>query len=203
MINVLNIFRRRSLRDIGATVSIRLYQNLRIFIYRVFFSTGSPTLRNVKLSQPVQFVGKGKIEIAAVTIGVWPSPGFLSGTAYFEARSIEAIICIKEGTVFNNGATLIADKGLISIGKNCLIGSEVFITDSDFHGISVQNRRNNNYECIDVVIGNEVFIGNDVKILKGVRVGDNAVIGVGSIVVNDVPANAIYAGIPAKLIRYL
>lgn len=203
MINDFNIFRGRSLREIMAKVSIRLYQTLRIFTYRVFFSTGSAALLNVKLRQPVQFVGKGRIEITAVTIGVWPSPGFLSGVAYFEARNSEATICVKEGTVFNNGATLIADKGVISIGRNCLIGSNVYITDSDFHGLNVQDRRNNNYECVDVEIGDEVFIGNDVKILKGVCVGDNAVIGVGSVVVNDVPANAIYAGVPAKLIRYL
>lgn len=203
MTNFVKLLRRRSLREIVATISIRLYQAFRVAIYRVFFSTASATLSNVKLNQPAQFVGKGEIEMTAVTVGVWPSPGFLTGGAYFEARTNEANIFIKKGTVFNNGATLIADKGMILIGENCLIGSNVFITDSDFHGLSVQDRRNSNYECLDVVIGNEVFIGNDVKVLKGVRIGDNAVIGVGSVVVSDIPASAIYAGVPAKLVRYL
>ena len=53
-----------------------------------------------------------------------------------------------------------------------------------------------------VILGNDVWIGNDVTILPGVVIGNGAIIGAGSIVTKDVPAYAVYAGNPAKLIRY-
>ncbi len=53
-----------------------------------------------------------------------------------------------------------------------------------------------------VIIGNDVWIGNDVTILPGVVVGNGAIIGAGSVVTKDVPPYAVYAGNPARLIRY-
>ncbi len=53
-----------------------------------------------------------------------------------------------------------------------------------------------------VILGNDVWIGNDVTILPGVVIGNGAIIGAGSVVTKDVPAYAVYAGNPAKLIRY-
>lgn len=48
-----------------------------------------------------------------------------------------------------------------------------------------------------------MFIGNDVKVLKGVTIGDNSVIGAGSVVVKNVEANSIYAGNPARFIKHV
>lgn len=53
-----------------------------------------------------------------------------------------------------------------------------------------------------VILGNDVWIGNDVTILPGVVIGNGAIIGAGSVVTKDVPAYAVYAGNPARLIRY-
>jgi acyl-[acyl carrier protein]--UDP-N-acetylglucosamine O-acyltransferase len=53
----------------------------------------------------------------------------------------------------------------------------------------------------DIVIGNDVWIAGDAKIMSGVSIGDGAVIGANSLVAKDVPAYAIYAGNPARLIR--
>jgi acetyltransferase-like isoleucine patch superfamily enzyme len=53
----------------------------------------------------------------------------------------------------------------------------------------------------DVNIGNNVWIGYGACILRGVTVGDNAIIGTNSVVTKDVPANAVVAGLPAKVIR--
>jgi len=53
----------------------------------------------------------------------------------------------------------------------------------------------------DVVIGNNVWMGGRVTILKGVAIGDNALIGAGSVVTKDVPRNAIVAGNPARVIK--
>jgi acetyltransferase-like isoleucine patch superfamily enzyme len=53
----------------------------------------------------------------------------------------------------------------------------------------------------DVEVGSNVWIGYGACILRGVRVGDNAIVGTNSVVTKDVPANAVVAGIPAKVIR--
>ena len=54
----------------------------------------------------------------------------------------------------------------------------------------------------ETIIGNDVWIGSNVMIVAGVRIGDGAVIGGGAIVTRDVPPYAIFAGVPARLIRY-
>lgn len=82
-----------------------------------------------------------------------------------------------------------------------MIGLRLSVVDSDFHGIELENRTNNNYQCSDVIIGDDVFIGSDVKILKGVEIGNGSVIGSGSLVVKNVPAMTVFAGVPAKFIR--
>lgn len=54
-----------------------------------------------------------------------------------------------------------------------------------------------------VTIGNNVWLGSRVMILKGVSIGDNSVIGASSVVTKPIPANCIAAGNPAKIIRYI
>lgn len=184
-------------------ILIRFIQLMRVLVYRYMLSDNSATLFCVRLNQPAQFVGRGRISLTKVTVGVWPSPGFLNSYAYFEARGVGSRIEVGAGTFFNNAAVIIADRSTISIGNNCLIGVGFFAVDSDFHGLELENRSNGNYECSSVIIGDDVFIGNDVKVLKGVKIGNGAVIGSGSIVLSDVPDRAIFAGIPARLIRYI
>lgn len=180
---------------------LRLLQKIRCFVYRFLLSNNSASLEGVRLNQPAQFVGEGKIIFHDVNIGVWPSPGFITGYAYFEARHSSASIKIGEGSYLNNGAVIIADKSTVEIGKRCMIGLNFSAVDSDFHGLEIENRKNGNYECADVYIGDDVFIGSDVRILKGVRVGSGAVIGSGSLVARDVAERTIHAGVPAKFIR--
>ena len=95
----------------------------------------------------------------------------------------------------------------IEIGSKCLIGADVQIFDNDFHTIDPGNRRHENsfdkIKSAPVVIEDNVFIGVGSKILKGVRIGRNSVIGAGSIVSKDIPANSIAAGNPAKVIGKL
>lgn len=182
---------------------ITFIQKIRSAFYFYLLSDNTPSLSRVKFAQPAQFVGKGKIKLKGVNIGVWPSPNLLQGYTYIEARGVTADIEIDEGTCLNNGAVIMADKGRIKIGKRCLIGLNFSVVDSDFHGLDVVNRSNGCYECADVHIGDDVFMGNDVKILKGVSVGNGSVIGSGSLVVKDVPAMMVYAGVPAKFVRSL
>lgn len=94
----------------------------------------------------------------------------------------------------------------VEIGDNVMIGGGVTIVDSDFHSLnpiywhtpddSMKMKKE------PIIIGNNVFIGMDSTILKGVNIGSNAVIAAGSLVTDDVPANQVWGGNPAKFIRH-
>ena len=90
----------------------------------------------------------------------------------------------------------------VKIGSHTLIGVKTFICDTDFHPITIQGRRNRKpARTAPVEIGSDVFIGGFCIILKGVHIGDGAVIGAGSVVSRDIPAHEIWAGNPAKFIK--
>lgn len=91
----------------------------------------------------------------------------------------------------------------IEIGKNCLIGANVTIVDTDFHPIQSSSRRfsKNNIQVSPVNIKDNVFIGANTLVLKGVTIGKNSVIGAGSVVTKSLPENVIAVGNPAKVVR--
>jgi maltose O-acetyltransferase len=176
---------------------------IRCFYYRVFLSNANIRTDRTVIKQPTQFVGKGSISIGSSHLGIWPSPFFIKGSGYVEARNSSARVEIGDYTYINNNFVIIADKKLIKIGDRCLIGPDFFVADSDFHGISVKNRFSEEYDCGSVIIEDDVFIGDGVRILKGVKVGQGSIIGSRSLVVHDIDPNSIYAGVPAKKIRNL
>jgi acetyltransferase-like isoleucine patch superfamily enzyme len=90
----------------------------------------------------------------------------------------------------------------IKIGEKCGIGPGCYITDHD-HGLDI------NFPPLQqpmiskpTKIGDRVWIGANVTILKGVTIGNDAVVGAGSVVTKDVPERAIAVGNPAKVIKY-
>lgn len=100
---------------------------------------------------------------------------------------------------------VILDCAPIKIGNDCLIAPNVHIYAAT-HPIDPKHRQDNDdyYELAQpVTIGNTVWIGGQTTICPGVTIGDNVVIGAGSVVVKDVPSNVVVAGNPAKIIRYL
>jgi len=100
-----------------------------------------------------------------------------------------------------SGGSIVASHS-IEIGDNTLIGADCLIIDTDFHPLNPFNRRYSTQNVSDapVSIGRNVFIGMRSIILKGVTIGDNAVIGAGSVVASNVPPSAIVAGNPARLL---
>ena len=90
----------------------------------------------------------------------------------------------------------------ISIGRECIVADRVMMIDFD-HGV-VEVERPIRLQGIykrDVDIGHNVWIGYGACVLRGVSVGDNAVIGTSAVLTTDVPENAVVAGIPARVIR--
>ncbi len=121
------------------------------------------------------------------------------------------------------GAFVEIQKGAF-IGKNCKISSHSFICegvhidDNVFigHGVMFTNdlfpRATNsdgspqteaNWNVIETIVKKGASIGSNATILCGITIGENALIGAGSVVTKDVPPNAVVAGVPAKIIKFL
>ena len=98
------------------------------------------------------------------------------------------------------GVRISAGKEIV-IGDSCMLANGVFVTDSDWHG--VYDRSLPVGTSLPVSIEDNVWIGDSALICKGVRIGQNSIVGAGSVVVRDIPENAIAAGNPATVIKYL
>jgi carbonic anhydrase/acetyltransferase-like protein (isoleucine patch superfamily) len=85
----------------------------------------------------------------------------------------------------------------ISIGAGVFIGEQVIIRDSDSHELQGGRLAS----TAPIAIGNHVWIGTRAMILKGVSVGDGAVVAAGAVVTRDVPAGSLVAGVPAEVRR--
>ena len=125
----------------------------------------------------------------------------MSGYIHIEAHDPDAEVIIGDGVWINNNAVIIAERTKISIGKNTLIGTEFTVYDSDFHELHPARRLSGMHETASVEIGENVFIGSRVTVLKGVSIGYNTVIAAGSVVSKNIPPNVVAGGIPARVIK--
>lgn len=107
-------------------------------------------------------------------------------------------VSIGEGTYANMNLTLI-DDWKITIGKNVLIGPNVTLCTTG-HPVHPKHRQDGMYS-FPITIGDNVWIGGNVMVLPGVTIGENSVIGAGSVVTKDIPANVIAFGSPCKVYR--
>ena len=162
----------------------------------------------VHVGKRVRVGGDGRLELGVA----WPGLPYWCGAFKLgEAAQLElhgAMLVYSGGLIsVAPGATLslasgYANYGLrlecyqsIRIGFDAAIGPEVMIRDSDNHGVDGKPA------TAPVVIGNHVWIGARAVILKGVTIGDGAVIAAGAVVQRDVPAGALVGGVPARVIR--
>ncbi len=103
----------------------------------------------------------------------------------------------------------IAATNLVKIGSNVLIGSKVLITDHQ-HGDYTETSKQNGLlspaqrrltSNLETVIGNNVWLGDGVVVMPGIKIGDNSVIGAISVVTHDVPSFTVAAGVPAVALK--
>jgi len=116
-------------------------------------------------------------------------------------RCHEGRVEIGAKTVMGQECTISAYQR-VRIGEQCVIADRAMFIDFD-HGV-VEVERPIRVQGIykrDVEVGSNVWIGYGACILRGVSVGDNSIVGTNSVVTKDVPANAVVAGIPARVIR--
>ena len=161
---------------------------------------GQPRLLN--LLSPTVFKGRGRIRLASTTVFGWVnSPGSYH-CSYVEARNPDALIEIGDNTTINNSASLIAEGAGIRIGARCLIGTEFQALDTNAHDLALGRRHLPDPQTRQVVVGDDVFIGSRVTLLKGCRIGDGAVVAAGSVFPPEfeVAPLSIVAGNPARVV---
>lgn len=177
----------------GIFGSLRLVRDL--LVTRICFRTA----RLMRL--PVYIRGRSYVKFGR---------GFTSGVGLrVDVFPQVGIVC--SGVVFGEGCQVndyvhIGAVESVTIGKNSLIASKVFITDHN-HGsfdgdpeidIAPIER---SITSAPVNIGDSVWLGESVIVLPGVTIGNNAIVGAGSVVTTDIPANAVAVGNPAKVIK--
>ena len=148
----------------------------------------------------IAFVGPGvTFEIgrdAVVHLGRWSWIGHGC-----KIRAHEGEVRIGAKTVLGQECTISAFQH-VSIGRECIVADRVMLIDFDHGVVDVEQpiRVQGIYKR-DVRVGHNVWIGYGACFLRGVTVGDNAIIGTNAVVTRDVPDNAVVGGLPARVLR--
>jgi len=128
------------------------------------------------------------------------------GCSFYRSNSIfiqgdgNAVV-IGDDVTFDQNVSIVCCEGTrVEIGSDCIFANGVRIRTSDQHGIYDRDGNRVN-PAKDVRIGNHVWCGASVIVIKGVTIGDGAVVGINSMVLKDVPANAVVVGSPARVSR--
>jgi acetyltransferase-like isoleucine patch superfamily enzyme len=137
-------------------------------------------------------IGKG----AKLHLGRWSWIGH--GT---KIRAHEGEVRIGAKTVMGQECTISSFQH-VSIGRECILADRVMLIDFD-HGVVEVERpiREQGIYKRDVRVGNNVWMGYGVCVLRGVTIGDNAIVGTSTVVTKDVPDDAVVGGVPAKVLR--
>ncbi|WP_052483711.1 DapH/DapD/GlmU-related protein [Flavobacterium sp. MEB061] len=180
------------------------HTSVKLFVYRLLY----PQVKwgkNIRLNGSPIFRLSGDVEFGNDLI-------FTSHTRYNMVGICKPCsICVlsnaslKIGNNSGFSGVSIYSANSISIGAYCNFGGNTSIWDTDFHPIDFNMRKDDNASVLTnpIVIGDNVFVGANTIILKGVSIGDRSIIGAGSVVTKNVPADQIWAGNPAKFIRNL
>ena len=124
----------------------------------------------------------------------------ISPVKYWKFRGAK----IGDGVKISRKADLSTEPYMVEVGKQSYITSFVEFVPHD-GSVHVLRNLDPNLSDIDlfkgkIVVGENVFIGNHVAILSGVKIGNNSIIGYGSIVTKDIPEDSVACGVPAKVI---
>jgi maltose O-acetyltransferase len=146
---------------------------------------------SVRLAGRIRLRGDGDVEFGhGVTLVGDVVP--IELVSYKDAR-----ISIGDHTFINYGLSISAYKQ-VNIGRHCWLGHYTLILDRNEHGVE---EREVAPPPAQVIIEDHVWIGSRAIILPGVRIGHHSVVGAGSVVTRDIPANCLAVGVPARVVR--
>lgn len=166
-----------------------------IFFKKVFFRflanffTPIPGIVNLKAwNRKIYFLNKAGYKI---------EKDCFIGESFFCIRGNEEYVSIQDNTTIGVFAKLFIFN-CISIGKFCMFAQDITFINGGHDKDSYEPH------SAKITIGNGVWIGSGVKVIakKDLQIGNNVLVGGGSLVMDDIPDNAIVAGIPAKIIGY-
>ena len=174
----------------------RYGQLLGRYLRRRFFTTAGWRWR----TNGLVFFGRG-LELEIAVKGRVDFGRFVWIGDKTKIRCHEGRVEIGDKTVMGQECTISAYQH-VRIGQQCVIADRAMFIDFD-HGVVEVERpiRQQGIYKRDVIVGSNVWVGYGACVLRGVSVGDNSIIGTNSVVTKDVPANAVVAGIPARIIR--
>lgn len=158
-------------------------------------------LRGADVARTVRLTGKPFV-INRGTMVIRDRVRLISNVATLElATEPGGVLDIGARCYINYGCSLAASK-LVKLGADCHIGTHCILMDNDFHRLEPE-RRNERPESKPIVLEDNVWLGGRVIVLAGVTIGEDSVIGAGSVVTRDIPPKVIAAGVPARVIRGL
>lgn len=153
-------------------------------------------------SQKTLFTGAGLVEIGINCSFGYKLGGFhRGGSIEIQPRYKDSIIKIGNNVATNNNLFFCV-ANYLEIGDDSLIGQNVCIMDHEAHGVDPL-KRSQIGEIGQVIVGKNVWIGNNVTILKNSEIGDNSIVATGAVVCGKFPSNVIIGGVPAKIIKSL
>ncbi len=171
----------------------KLYNGITRLLRAIIVLRNCQTGKMVTVRGWPQIVANGKIKIGN-NVKIWSN----LGTTQISAGD-NAIIEIGDGT-FINTSTIISARKHIKIGRNCQIANQVILMDDDFHGLT---DRSKSPDPEPIVLGDNVWLATRSTILKGVHIGEGAVVAAGAVVTRDVPPYTLVGGVPARIIKHL
>jgi acetyltransferase-like isoleucine patch superfamily enzyme len=175
---------------------------IRFFYYEPLFRSQCRQIgKGLWMEKLPYIVNRGAIHIGRnVRLSGKPSFGF--STRLYPEPSIT----IGDNTFVGHQTAFSAGKSIV-IGNDCLIAGGVQISDNDGHPLDYLDRMKHlpprMEDVKEVLIGNNVWIGGNAVILKGVTIGDRAIVGARAVVTRDVPPDTVVAGNPARVIKNL
>lgn len=142
----------------------------------------------------------------AIKINLFDSGRLLINGDFILGNNITILVAenatlLFKGKAFESGSGITANSvvmvdNYLEIGNDCIIAWDTYLTDSDWHQVEGKNRTSPTY------IGDHVWIGVGVKVMKGVKIGDNSIVTSNSVVLNgEYPEKSMISGIPAKVIK--
>lgn len=172
---------------------------------RIILKKNKVNYSKLKVRGKLYIINRGRIDISHdVVINSSKNSNALGYSCTAFEVGTGASLLIHNNVGISNATIRCENK--VEIEENTLIGGGVTLIDSNCHSLDWNIRQNKPYDDIEtkpILIKKSAFIGAESIILKGVTVGEKAVIGAGSVVTCDIPEGELWAGNPARFIRKL
>ena len=176
---------------------VKMIKKIFLLIKNIGLYLGIKVSRKIKINGLCWIRGKISMDIDTSVVCILGKALVSMGPLYIKCLKNSKLV-IGEGCFFNHNCSITC-AGEILIGDNCNFANNVVIVDHD-HKVSIEGVKKD-LIVESVKIGDSVWVGANVTILKGVRIGEGAVIAANSVVRSDIDPHTMVAGVPAKIIK--